>query len=129
MAFMAAGVLAGSVPAHSHNFRSPENCNMWYGNDGAYPCMTVPIVAEITRKKSLARSYCVGVCEKDCAARTNTTTSSALGSATLTTTTISTSTSGPSVAGPTPGRYIDPGYRKIELLYAATRPQLGPGWR
>ncbi|POR39553.1 Uncharacterized protein TPAR_00248 [Tolypocladium paradoxum] len=122
VAFMAASVLAGRQPAYSHDSKIPTHCNLWYDNDGGYPCLAVPFLAEITREQFLAwnpsldkdsctpfdakQSYCVGVCEKNCTASTTSstsaTTSSTLSDATSAATTTSTSTSGPPVATPTP---------------------------
>lgn len=52
--FLAAGVLGGLVPAYSHDLGTPKYCNLWYDNDGAYPCKLIPALANITRQQYLA---------------------------------------------------------------------------
>lgn len=53
IAYVSVGVVAGTVPAYDYDPRTPKNCNYWYDNDGAYPCMAMPSVAKITREQYL----------------------------------------------------------------------------
>ncbi|EQL02079.1 hypothetical protein G6O67_007714 [Ophiocordyceps sinensis] len=116
--FLAAGVLGGLVPAYSHDLGTPKYCNLWYDNDGAYPCKLIPALANITRQQYLAwnpsldgttctpfnekQSYCVGVCEKDCTTRTTSSSTRPSTASRHATTSTTTSTSGPQEATPSP---------------------------
>ncbi|KAK5655930.1 hypothetical protein OQA88_5065 [Cercophora sp. LCS_1] len=119
VALIAGMSFAGVTPSYNVDPKSPSNCNMWYDNEGEYPCFAIPFLADITHGQYISwnpsinrdtcepfeqnQSYCVGVCTNNCAATTSSFSSTTIMASNMTSTTgTPTKTASSSVVTPSP---------------------------